>query len=346
MSRDFRCRCSPADSDPAAGPSVIARVRRTLVERGLVRGVKRVLCACSGGPDSAALMGALATLAPELGLELEVASVDHGLRPGAAEDVAIAARQAASLGLGFHALRVEVSPGGSLQAKARAARYGALKRLAAERGLERIAVGHTQDDQAETVLLRMLRGSGLRGLSAIDPHRADGVIRPLIDCPRGEVLGWAEASFAELARDPSNADDRFGRVRLRTHVMPVLLRENPRLVEHLAALSDEAREERAPIRTAAEALLREADSGGDSLRLSVLAERPGRVRRAALSVWLQARGVEPLSRAHLVELDRAVLSQRGHVWLPKRAVMRVEEHSGSTQFRLVLPQTGRPPTTA
>lgn len=325
---------------------LIARVRRTLEERGLLVGAERVLCACSGGPDSAALMGALATLAPELGFGLEVASVDHGLRPGAAQDVAIAARQAASLGLHFHAVRVEVSAGGSLQAKARAARYSALKRLAAERGLQRIAVGHTQDDQAETVLLRVLRGSGLRGLSAIDPRRADGVIRPLIDCPRSEVHRWAEASFGELARDPSNADERFGRVRLRTHVMPVLLRENPRLIEHLAALADEARDQRAPLRAAAEALLLEADGGGDSLRLSVLAERPGRVRRAALSVWLHARGVEPLTRAHLVELDRAVLSQRGHVWLPRRAEMRVEEQSGSRQFRLVLPQTGRRPSTA
>src|SRR5262245_8818481 len=124
----------------------------------------RVLCACSGGPDSAAMLVALARLAPELGFELVAASVDHGLRADAAHDVAIASRQAAALQVPFHALRIEVAAGASIQAQARSARYEALLRLAAELGASRVAVGHTRDDQAETVLARLLRGSGLVGL--------------------------------------------------------------------------------------------------------------------------------------------------------------------------------------
>jgi len=201
----------------------------------------RVLAACSGGPDSAAMLLALARLANELDFGLEAASVDHGLREDAARDVEIAAEQAASAGVPFHGLRVEVAAQGSLQAAARSARYAALHELAVRLGAARIAVGHTLDDQAETVLLRVLRGSGLSGLAGVTPRRADGVIRPLIDCRRADVAAFAASRCTRIANDPSNVDARFERVRIRSEVLPRLSAENPVVVEHLADLADEAR---------------------------------------------------------------------------------------------------------
>lgn len=296
---------------------LIAQVRRTIETRALIPRGSRVLCACSGGPDSAALLFVLARLAPDLGFELEAASVDHGLRAAAASDVAIASQQAAALGVPFHALRVDVERRPSLQAQARAARYEALLQLARARNAVRVAVGHTRDDQAETVLLRLIRGSGLHGLGAIEPAREDGVIRPLIDCDRADVHRLAREQFREIAVDPSNDDERFERVRIRTHLMPLLLRENPKIARHLSALADEAREHRAPLDWAARTLLDAAcaDLPPRTLRIEVLAERPALMRRAALRAWLQQHGATPVSRAHVDELDRALQVRRGHVWL-------------------------------
>ncbi|HKU39306.1 MAG TPA: tRNA lysidine(34) synthetase TilS [Polyangiales bacterium] len=290
-------------------------MRRTIVERGMIARGARVLCACSGGPDSAALLAALARLAPELGFELEAASVDHGLRPDAARDVAIAGRQAAALQVPFHALRVDVSSGASVQAHARSARYAALLGLAARLGATRVAVGHTRDDQAETVLARLLRGTGLAGLAAIDPVREDGVIRPLIDCERSAVHAFAAEQCTELAADPSNGDERFERVRIRAHVMPLLLTENPRITDHLATLADEARELRAPLEHLAAAALAQACVSARHVRIPILAERPLVVRHAALRAWLTREGAVPVARSHVAELDRALLARRGHVWL-------------------------------
>ena len=327
---------SPSSRGGSRGlPELVARVRRTLDERRLIPPESRVLCACSGGPDSAALLLVLARLAPASKFQLEAACVDHGLRPEGARDLEIARAQAASLGIPFHALRVEVERRPSLQAAAREARYGALLRLASERSANRVAVGHTRDDQAETVLARLIRGTGLHGLGAIDPCRADGVIRPLIDCDRDEVQRVAREEFREIADDASNADERFERVRIRAHVMPVLRAENPQLTRHLCELADEAREFRAPLEDAVRALLDEAGSGAEArcLRGAVLADRPASLRRAALRAWLGREGAIPVSRAHVEELDHALQVRRGHVWLARGFCARVDAH-GSVELQL------------
>src|SRR5690606_38351756 len=135
---------------------------------------------------------------------LVVASVNHGLRAEAADEVALVGAEAEKRGLRFAALEVRVSGEGSLQAAARDARYEALTRLARAERAERLALGHHQYDQAETVLQRLLRGSGLLGLAAIEPLRDDGVVRPLIDVSRAGIESHVARFAIPCVRDPSN----------------------------------------------------------------------------------------------------------------------------------------------
>lgn len=302
---------------------VVPRVRRTIRDRGLVAPGARVLVACSGGPDSAALLFALRELAAELRLELVSASVDHGLRSGAAEDLERARAQAQLAGVAFHALRVEVPRDRpSVQASAREARYRALMTLSSQLGATRIAVGHTQDDQAETVLQRVLRGAGLAGLRAVTPLRADGVIRPLIDCRRADVLAYSAVQKVPIAHDPSNEDPRYARVRVRNDLLPLLEREDPHALAHLAALADDARDALAVLEPQAILYVtrimgsRTGAEPGGMFDLSCLRGAPTIVRRLALKAWLTTlMGTASLTRAHLEAVDRAI-DHGGEVWLP------------------------------
>jgi tRNA(Ile)-lysidine synthase len=304
---------------------VLARARRTLRERGLLRGGERVLVACSGGPDSSVLLHVLARLAPDYGLSLVAASVDHGLRADAAREVSVAGALADRLGVDFVPLRVRVERRGpSLQDKARAARYEVLLAEAERRGASLVAVGHTREDQAETVLARLLRGSALVGLGGIEPRRDDGVIRPLIDCARADVRAYATRHALPFVEDPSNVDEAFTRARLRKEVLPALARESPRVVEHLARLADEARAMRAWVEAAAERLLAEASLGSGALDAARLLDAPEAVRTEALARWVGALLEAPARRAHLEGLDGA-LRGRGEVLLPRGLRARCDE---------------------
>ncbi|MFW2387490.1 MAG: tRNA lysidine(34) synthetase TilS [Polyangiales bacterium] len=291
---------------------VTSTVRRTMRERALISAGTEVLVACSGGPDSTALLHVLHHLRRELGVTLCAASIDHGIRPESRSEVDGVAGFANTLGVPFESARIEVpTQGASIQGRARDLRYQALREIAGARGSSAIAVGHTQDDQAETVLARMLRGSGMRGLSGIEARRSDGVIRPLIDCRRSDVHAYAIEHDLPFVDDPSNHQRAFERVRIRHEVLPVLLAEDPRLVEHIAALADEAAELNAYL----DAQLPDLPAPGvrtcstDSLtRLAA----PLRVRW--LRVWIkQETGLTP-SRPHLDELGR-LLTGRGEVLL-------------------------------
>ena len=313
--------------------TIVARVRRTIRERALLQPGARVLVACSGGPDSAALLFTLARLAGPLRLDLHAASVDHGLRASSAADVAIAAEQAAAVAVPFHALRVRVERAGSLQAAARRARYQALHALASRIEASAIAVGHTRDDQAETVLARLLRGASVLGLSGIAPRRADGVIRPLIDCDRAQVQAFAARHAPRVARDASNEDPRFQRVRLRSRVLPVLQAENGDLIGRLCALADDARALRGALGPASEALLERSSEGGGIIDVSSWRTEPEAIRRMALRASLEPRLGAPLSRAHLTQLDAAIARGASvEVWLPGD-VSAVLQQSGSLSLR-------------
>ena len=232
---------------------MLARISRTIRRQALFTGsdATGVLCAVSGGPDSMALLACLWELSPRLGLRLEVATVDHGLRPEATDEIALVAARAEALGLPWHPLRVDVKGArlsaaggggrraGGVQEVARGLRLAALADLAARRGLGRVALGHQADDQAETVLFRILRGTGVPGLAGI-PYRRGPYVRPMLDVTRAEVLRYLARRSLPFVTDRSNADLRYSRARLRHQILPLLRRENPRLDQALRSLAASA----------------------------------------------------------------------------------------------------------
>lgn len=210
---------SAADPDLVPPPELTARFAQALAASWpefARHHDRRLGLAVSGGPDSTALLLLAAAAFPS---RIEAATVDHGLRPENADEAAQVALLCARLAVPHAILTVEVAEG-NLQAQARRARYGALAGWIAERGLHGLATAHHADDQAETLLLRLNRASGVAGLAGtrargLVPDSAIPLSRPLLDWRRDELAGIVAAAGVMAAADASNHDDRFDRVRLR-----------------------------------------------------------------------------------------------------------------------------------
>lgn len=226
----------------------IDRVRRKVREwterHRLLPPGENIVAACSGGPDSLALVHVLADLASDAGFQLFVAHVNHGLRGQDSDQDADVVRDfCAELSLPFFCGHIDVRGeirrcGGSLEEVARELRYEKLRRIAADVGGAWIATGHHRDDQAETLLLNLLRGSGSRGLGAMRPRRGD-VIRPLLCLNRAEILQYCEEARLLPRHDASNDEPDFCRNRLRHDLIPRLQREfNPSLTDVLCRTAD------------------------------------------------------------------------------------------------------------
>ena len=192
------------------------------------------LVACSGGADSCAL---LLLAAQAGGLRLEVACVDHGLREGAAGDVAFVADLSTALGLPFHTARLSL-PGAHVgENELRDARYAWFAKWQGERDLGGVLLGHTLDDQAETLLLHLIRGTGPRGLggmSAVDGDR----VRPLLSWRKAQLQAFLSVCGVRWREDETNAGDRYLRNRVRHGILEAMARENPRVVEALAQTAE------------------------------------------------------------------------------------------------------------
>ena len=297
--------------------SVLARrLAAALAASGDPRAGEHLLVAVSGGPDSTALLAALAELAPGRGLRLTAAHVDHGLRgvEGAAEADAVAAL-AARLGVPFVRQSVAVPAGPDLEARARRARYRALAQMAAEVGAGRIVTGHTQDDQVETVLLRLLRGAGRRGLGAMRPVRGR-LLRPLLAATRADVRRFLGERGLGFAVDRTNADLRYARNRVRRLLVPLLRAEfNPRLGPALAALAERLRDEDDFLAVAAAGRARELIAG-EHLRTAVAEEPPALARRIVQS-WLERGARRGVGAVHVARvLGLAAGGERGAVAIP------------------------------
>jgi tRNA(Ile)-lysidine synthase len=218
-------------------PTLITLTRAAVRDHGLIPRGARVLVAVSGGPDSMALLHVLALLRSRLAFGLFAHGVDHGLRPASSAELDLARDFARSLDVPFLRSRVALAPGGNLQARARTVRWEALRNAATHADADRIATGHHADDRAETVLMRILRGTGPRGLAVLPPLDGDR-IRPLFRARRADIDAHIARHGVPHADDPSNRDPRFLRTRVRHEVLPMLEHLSPRIVEHLCSLAD------------------------------------------------------------------------------------------------------------
>ncbi|MGC3995698.1 MAG: tRNA lysidine(34) synthetase TilS [Propionicimonas sp.] len=279
----------------------------------VVRAVDAVLdapavVACSGGPDSLALAAAAAVVARRTGQAVRAAVVDHGLQDGSAAQASLVVDQLSGLGLAAQVLTVAVEPAGDgVEAAARRARYAALEAHAAPDEL--VLLGHTLDDQAETVLLGLARGSGTRSLAGM-PDRRGRFVRPLL----GLRASTTRQACAELGlspwTDPHNDEARFTRVRVRNRLLPVLEAElGPGVVEALARSAELAREDADLLdRLAAEEAAGHPSPDLDGARLLAL---PAALRSRVLRDWLRGAGASDLSAAHLRAVTALVTDWHG-----------------------------------
>ena len=229
---------------------------------GLLSPGDRVVVAVSGGPDSVALLQVLSAWRKYMDLTLAVVHVEHGLRgEESLEDATFVEQLAGQLGLPFFLKRLNLKSvlrkrkGESVQAVARERRYARLQAVVREWGGTKVAVGHTQDDQAETVLLSMLRGAGLAGLSGMPSQREPCVIRPFLQVSRSEILSYLDEKRCEFRVDSTNDSPKYTRNRLRRELIPLLKTFNPNVISALSRQAVILREEHQYLDEAAKAAL-------------------------------------------------------------------------------------------
>jgi tRNA(Ile)-lysidine synthase len=313
---------------------LLQQVQQTIQDYQMLDPGHTVLVAVSGGPDSMVLLHTLWRLRKPLGLQLFVAHLDHQMRPSAAEDAAFVETMACDLGLRAicearnvpaYQRQHKLSP----EDAARRVRYAFLRATATQLGADRIAVGHTADDQAETVLLRLLRGSGLRGLCGIPPVRGP-VIRPLIRVPRADILDYARRQRLRFREDPSNDQRRYTRNRIRHDLLPALRQHyNPRLVQTLRTTARLLADDEAALQAVAHQhfLLARLAAASASVRLKIdaLTSLPlalqRRVLREALSELKS--GLQGVTSAHIAAILALLQSGAGtkRLGLPQGVVV-------------------------
>jgi tRNA(Ile)-lysidine synthase len=265
--------------------SFTGRVLETMRKLDLLRPGERVGLGVSGGADSVALLMLLLELRDSVGLVLSVAHLNHKLRGAAADaDEKFVAKLAAKHGLEFHSESVDVAARAkrekaNLEDAGRRARYEFFARLVAEGKVDRVAVAHTADDQAETVLAHILRGTGLAGLGGIHP-RTESVVRPLLDVRRAELRAFLRAKKQKWREDDTNQDTTRTRARIRKKLLPLLEREfQSGVVEHLASLAKFAREDEEFLELLAQercAALAKKDAGETRIGLTGLLQQLGK----------------------------------------------------------------------
>jgi tRNA(Ile)-lysidine synthase len=289
--------------DPAVA-EVRAAVRTALRE---LPGGATVIAAVSGGADSMALAAGLAAEAPRAGQHAAAVTIDHGLQPGSAARAVDVTERCRHLGLEPVVVEtVAVGTTGGPEAAARDARYAALENAADRIGATAIALGHTLDDQAETVLLGLARGSGARSLAGM-PGRRGRLVRPLLAVRRETTAKACAALGITPWTDPHNDDPAYARARVRTTAMPALMDAlGPGVPEALARTA-------ALLRSDADALDAWAEEVADPLDVAVLEALPAAVRTRVLRRAAIAAGAPAgsLTAAHVGDIDALVVNWRG-----------------------------------
>ncbi len=311
---------------------------------------KRVLVACSGGADSLALAAAAAFEAPRAGLAAGLVTVDHGLQPDSAQQAAAVAALGYELGLDpVETVRVAVGAARGPEAAARTARYGALDAVAAALDAD-LLLGHTLDDQAETVLLGLGRGSGPRSIAGMRP--ADGRhLRPLLAVRRATTRAACRALGLTPWDDPHNGDPSYQRVRLRREVLPLLeevlhggvaealARTATLLRDDLDALDALARDELTHLsavimQNGQESCTKAHDHDAKSgLVVAELAGLPKALRTRVLRAWAHEQGAAPLTAQHVADLDALVTAWHGQGAIDLPGGLRATRASGRLQVQ-------------
>ncbi|MFC6083414.1 tRNA lysidine(34) synthetase TilS [Sphaerisporangium aureirubrum] len=293
----------------------VAEIRRAV--RLALDGVPRdalVLVACSGGGDSLALAACLGFVAPRMGVRGGLLSVDHGLQEGSAER----ARQVAELGdrLGLapaEVLTVVVGGEGGPEAAARSARYGALDEAAERLGAHVVLLGHTLNDQAETVLMRLARGSGTRSLAGM-PAGFGVYRRPLLKITREATRAACDALGLKPWDDPHNEDPAYTRVRVRHDVLPAMEQAlGPGVTEALARTAGLCRDDADALDVWADEVYAQVRELGEGLRVETLRDLPAAIRRRVILRAALAAGAaaSALGAVHVEQVERLVTEWRG-----------------------------------
>ncbi len=275
---------------------MLNKIRAFLSAHNMVQPGDSVICAVSGGADSVALLFAMYLLRDKLNINLSAAHYNHKLRGEESErDEAFVKEMCDRYDIPLYIGYGEVKAGKKgLEAAAREARYSYLRTLPGK-----IATAHTADDNCETMLMHLIRGTGLKGLGGITPVNG-ALIRPMLQITRKEVMYFLESYHLPFVEDSSNATDQFLRNRVRHNLMPFLMAENPRLAENISALALRLREDEAVLCQLAEQL--------DTDNVPSLREMPSAIRKRVLSNFLYKAGVPEPEAEHISLAEELVFS--------------------------------------
>ena len=281
--------------------------------------VTGLVVALSAGPDSYALLCAAKQLASDLGFSLRAAHVHHGLHPDANRWAALAEQQAAAWQIPLQILRVQVPTQASVEGAARRARYDAIAALMSES--EALLLAHHQDDQAETLLLRLMRGAGVQGLAAMREQSLwrsrDAQLpvmlrwRPWLGQSRYAITSWLNSvSELPVVQDPANIDPRFDRSLLRHQLVPLLQQRWPKVSQLLARSSQQLAQQADALNELSDALLQRLSGDGKTLDISALNLLSEASRQAVIARWLQSKGSPTLPYRYWPRVKLELLQAR------------------------------------
>lgn len=311
----------------------IEQVRHTIYKYNMITPGDLVVVAVSGGPDSVCLLDILCKLKEELEIEILVAHFDHGLRPDQDEyETRFVERMAMSFNVPFESKRADprmFTDKGSLEERARNARYQFLWQVKRKAYARKIAMGHNLNDQAETVLMRLLRGSGPSGLAGIPPKRDDAIVRPLIAVARSEIESYLSQAGLSYVTDASNLKTSYLRNRIRLNLLPELRKYQPRIIELLGQTAEIMRSDEKWLMSNARTWIEEhleEDGSKISIRLPAFIMLPDALKNQVIRVALSVAGgnLRRINLKHIEAVNHIALGERpqSKVDLPKDLIVR------------------------
>ncbi|MDD4910031.1 MAG: tRNA lysidine(34) synthetase TilS [Candidatus Omnitrophica bacterium] len=318
--------------------SIQNKFKHTITQHNLISNHDRILIGVSGGPDSVALLCLLNSIKKEFKLDLVIGHLDHGLRRESVKDMDFVLGLGRKLKIPVVCERIKLSSEGkgSLEETARFARLDFFRRVCKEFNLNKVALGHNMDDQAETVLMRVLRGTGLFGLAAIKPGRRIGaleVIRPLLDIERKGIEKYLKEKRVTPVIDRTNTRDIFFRNKIRNRLLPELTKYNPNIKQILANTARQSGDDYDFLLNAARKALRSVKASASKTRVRLELRRltrchPAMFRMVLRFAYQHIKGdLRRLTFRHLEELEALVFTRplRSVVNLPRNIAARKEK---------------------